>query len=62
MGMMVMDENRMKPKRKRKPLNQCDGCQRGLPKDTRGHHIEGSTFGLGCSANRYRVRQDDDAK
>jgi hypothetical protein len=36
-----------------KQVNQCDGCQRGLPKDTRGLHMDGSTFGLGCTANRY---------
>lgn len=36
-----------------KQINQCDGCMRGLPKDTWGHHIDSTTFGLMCTANRY---------
>lgn len=45
-----------------KQINQCDGCQRGLPKDTRGHHIDGTTFGFMCTANRYTTIYSNNAK
>lgn len=43
----------------KRTVNMCDGCQRGLPKDTRGHHIDGSTFGLGCTTYRYTTQSNN---
>jgi hypothetical protein len=40
-----------------KPINQCDGCRRGIPVNEEGMHVgEGGFWGgdvQGCTANRY---------
>lgn len=36
------------------PLNQCDGCQRGLPVNENGHHEEANgRVDMVCTASRY---------
>ena len=38
------------------PINQCDGCRRGLPRDNQGvHHGPGSYDLIGCTADLYVV-------
>ncbi len=34
-------------------INQCDGCQAGLPLDEFGTHKDGQMFGIGCTKHRY---------
>jgi hypothetical protein len=34
-------------------VNQCDGCQAGLPLDEYGTHKDGQMFGIGCTKHRY---------
>jgi len=38
-----------------KPINQCDGCRRGLPLDQDGfHHDPDSNYDfIGCTKDRY---------
>ncbi len=39
------------------PVNQCDGCRRGLPLNEHGTHYnpDGSYDRIGCTAGRYRA-------
>jgi len=41
------------PKPKPAKINQCDGCQAGLPLDEFGTHKDGQMFGIGCTKHRY---------
>jgi len=34
-------------------VNQCDGCQAGLPLDEFGTHKDGQMFGVCCTKHRY---------
>ena len=51
-------ESAKKRKEKMKELenkNQCDGCQRGLPIDNNGNHIEeNGRIYMRCEASRYK--------
>lgn len=45
-----------------KPMNQCDGCMAGMPKD--GHiHMGGDFHGIHmtCQENKYDRRRQDQA-
>lgn len=45
-----------------RPINQCDGCQRGLPLGTNGHHYDHDGSGalpvMACTADRYAASSE----
>ena len=44
------------------PINQCDGCQRGLPLSKHGHHMEDGHPVMACTADRYAAAPGGEPK